>query len=101
MYATKKEFSFGLNKREVAIPLIILNEFVYKLKRRYFGGKFFKYNGKVVDIENYDPTISGIFSREVLRMIHDGEKGWENLLPEGIAEMIKSREQFGYDSVMH
>jgi len=63
--------------------------------------KFFKYNGKVVDIENYDPTISGIFSREVLRMIHDGEKGWENLLPEGIAEMIKSREQFGYDSVMH
>jgi len=61
--------------------------------------KFFKYNGKVVDIENYDPTISGIFSREVLRMIHDGEEGWEELLPEGIAEMIKSREQFGYESV--
>ncbi|MEP0265197.1 TonB-dependent receptor [Dokdonia sp.] len=61
--------------------------------------KFFKYNGKVVDIENYDPTISGIFSREVLRMIHDGEEGWEDLLPEGIAEMIKSREQFGYESV--
>ena len=61
--------------------------------------KFFKYNGKVVDIENFDPTISGIFSREVLRMIHDGEEGWEDLLPEGIAEMIKSREQFGYESV--
>ncbi|WP_299682541.1 TonB-dependent receptor [uncultured Dokdonia sp.] len=63
--------------------------------------KFFKYNGKVVDIENYDPTISGIFSREVLRMIHDGEEGWEELLPEGIAEMIKSREQFGYESVAY
>ncbi|GGG10962.1 hypothetical protein GCM10011344_09570 [Dokdonia pacifica] len=63
--------------------------------------KFFKYNGKVVDIENYDPSISGIFSREVLRMIHDGEEGWEELLPEGIAEMIKSREQFGYDSVTY
>lgn len=63
--------------------------------------KFFKYNGKVVDIENYDPTISGIFSREVLRMIHDGEEGWEDLLPEGIAEMIKSREQFGYESVAY
>ena len=61
--------------------------------------KFFKYNGKVVDIENFDPTISGIFSREVLRMIHDGEEGWEDLLPEGIAEMIKSREQFGYEGV--
>ena len=61
--------------------------------------KFFKYNVKVVDIENFDPTISGIFSREVLRMIHDGEEGWEDLLPEGIAEMIKSREQFGYEGV--
>jgi hypothetical protein len=63
--------------------------------------KFFKYNGKVVDIENFDPTISGIFSREVLRMIHDGEEGWEDLLPEGIAEMIKSREQFGYEGVTY
>ena len=63
--------------------------------------KFFKYNGKVVDIEDFDPSISGIFSREVLRMIHDGEAGWEDLLPEGIAEMIKSREQFGYVGVAY
>lgn len=63
--------------------------------------KFFKYNGKVVDIEDFDPSISGIFSREVLRMIHDGEEGWEDLLPEGIAEMIKSREQFGYEGVAY
>lgn len=63
--------------------------------------KFFKYNGKVVDIEDFDPSISGIFSREVLRMIHDGEEGWEDLLPEGIAEMIKSREQFGYVGVAY
>lgn len=58
--------------------------------------KFFKYNRKVVDIENFDPTISGIFSREVLRMVAQGEEGWEEMLPEGIAEMIKSRELFGY-----
>ena len=58
--------------------------------------KFFKYNRKVVDIENYDPSISGIFSREVLRMVAQGEEGWEEMLPEGIAEMIKSRELFGY-----
>ena len=58
--------------------------------------KFFKYNRKVVDIENYDPSISGIFSREVLRMVAHGEEGWEEMLPEGIAEMIKSRELFGY-----
>lgn len=58
--------------------------------------KFFKYNRKVVDIENYDPSISGIFSREVLRMVAHGEEGWEEMLPDGIAEMIKSRELFGY-----
>lgn len=60
--------------------------------------KFFKYNNKVIDIENYDPTISGIFSREVLRMIAHGEEGWEEMLPEGIAEMIKSRDLFGYSN---
>ncbi len=60
--------------------------------------KFFKYNGKVIDIENYDDTISGIFSREVLRMIAHGEQGWEEMLPEGIAEMIKSRDLFGYSN---
>lgn len=58
--------------------------------------KFFKYNGKVVDIEDYDQSISGIFSREVLRMISHGEEGWEEMLPEGIPEMIKSRDLFGY-----
>ena len=60
--------------------------------------KFFKYNRKVVDIENYDPSISGIFSREVLRMIAHGEEGWEEMLPDGIAEMIKSRDLFGYSN---
>lgn len=58
--------------------------------------KFFKNNGKVVDIENNDPTIANIFSREVLRMITNGEEGWEDMLPDGTAELIKSRNLFGY-----
>ena len=58
--------------------------------------KFFKYNGKVIDIENYDESISGIYSREVLRMISQGEEGWEEMLPDGIAEVIKSKDLFGY-----
>ncbi|RMB60915.1 TonB-dependent receptor [Dokdonia sinensis] len=60
--------------------------------------KFFKYNGKVVDIENPDEDISNVFSREVLRMISDGETGWEGMLPEGSAELIKSRNLFGFDN---
>jgi len=56
--------------------------------------KFFKYNGKVMDIIDYDPDIMDIFSREVLRRITTGEKGWEEMLPEGIAEMIKKDSLF-------
>jgi hypothetical protein len=37
-----------------------------------------------------------IFSRTVLKMIMDGKKGWEEMLPEGIAETIKQKRLFGY-----
>ncbi|GAA0870900.1 TonB-dependent receptor [Gangjinia marincola] len=59
--------------------------------------KFFKYNGKVVDIVDYDPEILDIFSREVLQMIAEGKTGWEKMLPEGIAQMIKEGGFFGYN----
>jgi hypothetical protein len=58
--------------------------------------KFFKYNGKVLDIENYNPEFLDIFSREILQMINDGKSGWENMLPESTAEMIKNQNLFGY-----
>nr|WP_298998588.1 TonB-dependent receptor [uncultured Allomuricauda sp.] len=56
--------------------------------------KFFKYNGKVMDIIDYDPDIMNIFSRDVLKKIANGEGGWEEMLPEGIAEMIKEKGLF-------
>jgi len=58
--------------------------------------KFFKYNGKVVDIEGYDPNVLDVFSREILQMIHEGKTGWENMLPERTASMIKEQKLFGY-----
>ena len=58
--------------------------------------KFFKYNGKVVDIKDYDPEILEIFSRTVLDMIANGKNGWEEMLPIGIAEIIKDQRLFGY-----
>ena len=58
--------------------------------------KFFKYNGKVVDITNYNPNILNVFSRTVLKMIADGEEGWDKMLPKGIAEIIKTQKLFGY-----
>ena len=59
--------------------------------------KFFKFNGKVVDIQDYDKDNLKIISREVLKMIGKGQSGWESMLPQGIAELIKKDRLFGYD----
>ena len=58
--------------------------------------KFFKYNGKLVDIKDYDPQILDIYSRKVLKKIIANDKGWEDMLPTGVAEVIKKRKLFGY-----
>jgi hypothetical protein len=60
--------------------------------------KFFKFNGKVVDIENYNPENLEVFSREVLKMISENKPGWESMLPSGVAEIIKKQALFGYNS---
>ena len=59
--------------------------------------KFFAYNGKVIDVTEYDEENLKIFSREVLKMIATGIPGWERLLPKGTAELIKQHHLFGYD----
>ncbi len=61
--------------------------------------KFFKHNGKLLDINNYDAHIMDIFSREILQKITDREDGWEEMLPEGIPEIIKEKRLFGYKEV--
>ncbi|MCL8005946.1 TonB-dependent receptor [Gelidibacter japonicus] len=60
--------------------------------------KFFKYNGKVVDITDYDPSILTIFSRSVLKSISDGDEGWEAMLPPGVSKIIKEKSLFGYEA---
>ncbi|WP_277111245.1 TonB-dependent receptor [Chryseobacterium taklimakanense] len=58
--------------------------------------KYFIANRRIVDIVDYNPDFSEIYSREVLAKIAKHETGWENQLPEGVAEMIKERGLFGY-----
>jgi len=58
--------------------------------------KFFKYNGKVVDIKDYDTEILNVFSKTILDMIAAGNHGWEEMLPTGIADTIKDGRLFGY-----
>ena len=47
-----------------------------------------------MDIIDYDPEIMHIFSRDVLKKLINNEDGWEEMLPEGIAEMIKEQHLF-------
>ncbi len=61
--------------------------------------KFFKYNGKVVDITDYNPEILDIFSREVLTKIEKCEEGWEEMLPAGVSEIIKKKHLFNYKGI--
>jgi hypothetical protein len=56
--------------------------------------KFFKYNGKVMDIIDYEPEVLDIFSRKVFEMIANNTPGWEDELPKGIAELIKQKDLF-------
>jgi len=60
--------------------------------------KFFKYNGKVVDITDFDTSNLSVFSRTVLKMIAEGKTGWETMLPEGVANLIKAQSLFGCES---
>ncbi|NRD21499.1 TonB-dependent receptor [Winogradskyella eckloniae] len=65
--------------------------------------KFFKYNGKVVDIADFDTSNLTVFSRIVLKMIANNDEGWEKMLPEGVAKLIKEKSLFGCESeeVLH
>jgi hypothetical protein len=58
--------------------------------------KFFKNNGKLVDMQDYDPAVLNVYSKLVLDMISNSEEGWEEMLPEGISELIKRKRLFGY-----
>jgi len=58
--------------------------------------KYFKHNRRLVDIQSHNPEFSEIYSREILKRISKNTPGWEDQLPEGVAEMIKERRMFGY-----
>ncbi|WP_282070319.1 TonB-dependent receptor [Olleya namhaensis] len=60
--------------------------------------KFFKYNGKVVDITDFDPATLDVFSRRVLKMIATGEEGWQQMLPEGVSKLISEQSLFGCET---
>ncbi|MGY5850097.1 TonB-dependent receptor [Salegentibacter sp. F14] len=56
--------------------------------------KFFLDNNRVVDITDYEPKVLDIHSRQVHQMIVEGKDGWEKMIPEKTAKMIKEKNLF-------
>jgi len=55
-------------------------------------------NNKIDDIIGVDPKLLSIYSDNVLDMIKNGESGWEKLVPEKVADIIKQRGLFHYSA---
>jgi hypothetical protein len=52
-------------------------------------------NKLIEDITEYDSSVVHIWSRKVLKMIQDGEEGWESLVPKSVAITVKKKCLFG------
>ena len=53
-------------------------------------------NSLIIPIRTYDKTKLGIFPRDVLRMIQQGDERWKQLVPAEVARLISERGYFGY-----
>ncbi|HEX9996177.1 MAG TPA: hypothetical protein VGB45_03470 [Abditibacterium sp.] len=53
-------------------------------------------NGSIQAIDFYNRDYLGIFSRDVLRRIAEGDATWEKMVPTEVAQMIKERGYFDY-----
>lgn len=54
--------------------------------------------GSFIDLDNYDPNVLTIFSRDVLAKISKGDPSWEDMVPSEVVNLIKKRCFFGYCS---
>ncbi len=55
------------------------------------------FNGRITDLEGFDPEVLAIQSREALKLIKSGESGWEKMVPNYVDVMIKKNHLFGFD----
>ncbi|RRA98593.1 TonB-dependent receptor [Larkinella rosea] len=53
-------------------------------------------NDKIEDITDYNEENLHISTDRVLQMVKAGEDGWETMVPEGVAKIIKDNCLFGY-----
>ncbi|BAV94877.1 nicotinate-nucleotide adenylyltransferase [Ichthyobacterium seriolicida] len=64
-----------------------------RLKELY---KHFKFTKHITDIKNANKDISHINSSKILSMISNNEKGWEDMVPKKVHDIITKLKLFGY-----
>lgn len=57
---------------------------------------YLRQNGKMADLEDYNPDVLGIFADDVLKMLREGNPDWEKFVPVYVANIIKEKRIFGY-----
>jgi hypothetical protein len=57
---------------------------------------YLKGRGYIEQVEGYRDDILHIFSQNVLTKIREGRGGWEEDVPDKVAELIKARGLFGW-----
>jgi len=96
LYSTDLKLYIYPSQPEPGAPLETTKTFKIhpRLKPLY---DFLLFNRRIKDIENFDPEILQIFSRDILRKIRNGEAGWEEALPTYVDQMIREKKLFGYE----
>ena len=74
-----------ITARNVHIEDHLRNLYNHLLENHYLTG-----------ITGFNPEVLGIISRDVLGRIRDGDASWEQMVPPGVAAVIKRRKLFGY-----
>tara|TARA_R110000868_G_scaffold159516_17_gene388456 strand:- start:12309 stop:13712 length:1404 start_codon:yes stop_codon:yes gene_type:complete len=58
--------------------------------------EYLRKTGKLHDITDYSKQHFSIWSRVVLKMIQEGQPGWESMVPPSVAKRVKEKCLFGY-----
>lgn len=56
--------------------------------------------GRIKQLDNFDPSVLHIFSRDVLKRIEQCDPCWQDMVPPEIADLIRRRRFFGYREEM-
>jgi hypothetical protein len=89
-----KVYVYPLRDRETGRLTTVENlEVAPKLDSLY---RFLVDQKNIEPLGQYREDVLHIFSRDVLRLIREGDSAWEKMVPDAVAAMIQDRGIFGY-----